>query len=75
MARLQARPIPRVKGKWPGNLDILLQLVYSEGSDYPTEILGRWADEYGPTFDMNMLWSHQIFSGEELSCLFCDLSR
>lgn len=58
------QPVPKIKGKWPGNLDILLELIYSESSDYPTEGISRWCKEYGPTFDMGILWSHQIVSGQ-----------
>ncbi|KIO34271.1 hypothetical protein M407DRAFT_16808 [Tulasnella calospora MUT 4182] len=58
------QPVPKIKGKWPGNIDILLELIYSESSDYPTEGIARWCKEYGPTFDMNILWSHQIVSAD-----------
>lgn len=58
-----AQSVPKIKGKWPGNIDILLELIYSESSDYPTEGIARWCREYGPTFDMGILWSHQIVSG------------
>lgn len=58
------QPVPKIKGKWPGNIDILLELIYSESSDYPTEGISRWCKEYGPTFDMGILWSHQIVSGQ-----------
>ncbi|KAG8930485.1 hypothetical protein FRC00_001119 [Tulasnella sp. 408] len=58
------QPVPKIKGKWPGNIDILLELIYSESSDYPTEGISRWCKEYGPTFDMGILWSHQIVSAD-----------
>lgn len=61
------QPVPKIKGKWPGNIDILLELIYSESSDYPTEGISRWCKEYGPTFDMGILWSHQIVSGKYFS--------
>lgn len=61
------QPVPKIKGKWPGNIDILLELIYSESSDYPTEGISRWCKEYGPTFDMGILWSHQVVSGKYFS--------
>ena len=34
MKRLGARPIPRVSGKWPGNVDILLNMMLSFKTSY-----------------------------------------
>ena len=50
---------PRVKGWLPGNLDILWQLVKGESNEYCANTLRRWEQTYGPTYDMNILWSHQ----------------
>jgi len=54
---------PRVKGWLPGNIDILWQLVKGESNEYCASTLHRWEQTYGPTYDMNILWSHQ-------ACLF-----
>jgi hypothetical protein len=63
-ARLGAVPIPKVKGKSLGNADILRQLIAAEDSEYPGDIFLKWAEEYGPTYDMNILWASQIVTGE-----------
>jgi hypothetical protein len=58
--RLGARPIPKVKGKKFGNWDILQELIQSEKEEYPGDLFRRWAREYGPTYDMNILFSSQV---------------
>jgi hypothetical protein len=63
-ARLGAVPIPKVKGKSFGNADILRQLIAAEDSEYPGDIFLKWAKEYGPTYDMNILWASQIVTSE-----------
>lgn len=52
--------IPRVQGKLPGNIDVLWQLVYNDGREYCGETLRMWAEMYGPTYDMNILWGNQV---------------
>jgi hypothetical protein len=61
--RLGAVRIPKIKGKKLGNYDILQELIAAEDEDYPGDIFLRWAAEYGPTFDMNILWASQIVTG------------
>jgi hypothetical protein len=63
-ARLGAIPVPKVKGKRFGNADILGELIAAEDNEYPGDIFLRWAKEYGPTYDMNILWASQIVTGE-----------
>ena len=58
--RLGAQPVPQVKGKKFGNWDILQELIQSEKEEYPGDLFKRWAREYGPTFDMNILFSSQV---------------
>jgi len=58
--RLGAQPIPKVKGKKFGNWDIFQELLQSEKEEYPGDLFRRWAREYGPTFDMNILFSSQV---------------
>ncbi|KAG8924476.1 hypothetical protein FRC02_010408 [Tulasnella sp. 418] len=62
--RLGGRIIPKVKGKWPGNFDVLLEMVRSESEGYPGEIFARWCEEYGPTFDMGILWGSQMVTAD-----------
>lgn len=55
-----ASGMPRVRGWLPGNLDILWRLVYYDSHEYCGETLREWAEIYGPTYDMNILWGHQV---------------
>ncbi|KAF8514030.1 cytochrome P450 [Gautieria morchelliformis] len=59
-----APSIPKVRGKLPGNIDILWQLVYNDSREYCGETLRVWAEIYGPTYDMNILWGHQIITAD-----------
>ncbi|KAJ1308972.1 hypothetical protein OPQ81_004655 [Rhizoctonia solani] len=52
--------IPRVKGRWIGNVDVLMAITHNEANEYCGDIFAEWAEKYGPTFDMNILWAHQI---------------
>ncbi|KAG8776843.1 hypothetical protein FS842_003413 [Serendipita sp. 407] len=60
--RLGALPVPKVKGKKLGNIDVLQALIRADDTEYPGDIFLKWAEEYGPTFDMNILWASQIVS-------------
>ncbi|KZT35466.1 cytochrome P450 [Sistotremastrum suecicum HHB10207 ss-3] len=60
--RLGAVPIPKVKGRLPGNLDILFALVRGDRDDSCGEVFRRWSEEYGPTYNMNILWADQIIT-------------
>ncbi len=62
-SRLGCTRMPKIYGRWPGNLDVLAHLIYSEARGYPSEIFVEWCSTYGLTFDMHILWSHQIFTG------------
>lgn len=61
--RLGAIPVPKVKGRRLGNIDIMKELIEAEDKEYPGDIFLRWSKEYGPTFDMNILWASQIVTG------------
>ena len=56
--------IPKIRGRLPGNIDILWKITIGDISRYPTETFMEWAEIYGLTFDMNILWSHQIVTGK-----------
>ncbi|KDN35004.1 hypothetical protein RSAG8_11947, partial [Rhizoctonia solani AG-8 WAC10335] len=58
--RLGARIVPKVKGKWPGNIDLLIKLVGSLQSGYVAEVWDELAKEYGNTFNMRLLWDDMI---------------
>lgn len=52
--------IPRIQGWLPGNMDILWKLVSCESREQCGETLRQWTEQYGPTYDMNLLWGHQV---------------
>jgi hypothetical protein len=58
--RLGTIPVPKVKGRRIGNIDILKELIEAEDKEYPGDLFLKWSKEYGPTFDMNILWASQI---------------
>ncbi|KZV94028.1 cytochrome P450 [Exidia glandulosa HHB12029] len=61
MARLGAHPVPRVKGWLPGNLDVLWNLVVSDGEEYCAETMRKHAETLkSATFDMGILWASQV---------------
>ncbi|KAK0184815.1 cytochrome P450 [Armillaria mellea] len=57
-----ARTMTRVKGKWPGNADILAAMVGTWADGYPSDGLGEMTDVYGPFFNLPLLWSDMIFT-------------
>ncbi|KAK0219150.1 cytochrome P450 [Armillaria fumosa] len=57
-----ARIMTRVKGKWPGNADILAAMVGTWADGYSSDGLGEMMDVYGPFFNLPLLWSDTIFT-------------
>ena len=57
---LDVSAIPKIRGRLPGNIDILWQLIYNESHEYCGETLRTWAEIYGPTYDLNILFAHQV---------------
>ncbi|KAG1750532.1 cytochrome P450 [Suillus paluster] len=55
--RLGARLIPRVQGKWPGNLDKIVNTVLRSENEYLGTILG-------PTINSRLLWEDIILTTE-----------
>lgn len=60
MKRLGAVPVPVVKGKWPGNLDVLLGLLKSFREDYATQFLEEKAAQYGYIYKLEMLGDEMV---------------
>lgn len=52
--------VPKVRGWLPGNIDVLWRLVYYDSYEYCGETLRNWSEIWGPTYDMNILWGHQV---------------
>ncbi|KAI0271299.1 cytochrome P450 [Gloeopeniophorella convolvens] len=62
-ARMGAQPITRVRGRWPGNLDIVLRLVKSFESGYVLQGFADLFEEYDcTTLNTRFFWDDQIIS-------------
>jgi hypothetical protein len=60
-ARLGAQPITRVRGRWPGNIDVVLRLVKSFESGYVLQCFADLFEEYGcTTLNTRFLWDDQV---------------
>ncbi|KAK4053493.1 hypothetical protein OIV83_001660 [Microbotryomycetes sp. JL201] len=61
-AKAGAQTIPKIKGRWPGNIDILTTMM----KRFPNEPLGRYWEElaqtYGNTFNINVLGGDALFT-------------
>ncbi|KAJ7656517.1 cytochrome P450 monooxygenase CYP63 [Mycena polygramma] len=63
---LNATVIPRVKGRWPGNLDIAIRVSKSFREDYVFKIFADLFDEYGTTtLNMRLFWDDTIITMDE----------
>ncbi|KAG9087188.1 hypothetical protein FRC06_002688, partial [Ceratobasidium sp. 370] len=60
--RLGARPIPRIKGKWPGNIDVLVDMFKTMQKGYIGEWVHKMSLTYGPTFNTRVFWEDVIFT-------------
>ncbi|KAG9217637.1 hypothetical protein CCMSSC00406_0003674 [Pleurotus cornucopiae] len=54
--KLGARLIPRVKGRFPGNLDVLRHLMQDFETGYIGDGVAKLIKEHGPIVDMHILW-------------------
>ncbi len=60
-ARLGAQPITRVRGRWPGNLDVVLRLLKSFESGYVLQGFADLFAEYGcTTLNTRFFWDDQV---------------
>ena len=58
---LGARPITRVKGRYPGNIDIMLLLTKTAKEDYIFEFYRQMFEKYGElTLNLRILWNDQV---------------
>ncbi|KAF8598665.1 cytochrome P450 monooxygenase CYP63 [Ceratobasidium sp. AG-I] len=62
--RMGARMIPCVKGKWPGNIDILFRMVKSLNGGYVAELAAELFEEYGTTINIRLLWEDAIMTAD-----------
>ncbi|KZS95288.1 cytochrome P450 [Sistotremastrum niveocremeum HHB9708] len=64
--RMGAEPIPRLVGRWPGNLDIVYTIATQLGARYPHVVLLELLESSGHrTANARMLWGNQIFTLDE----------
>lgn len=58
---LGARPIPRVIGKWPGNIDILLKMMRAFKTSYVLDVYLQLFEEYQcTTLNTRILWRDTV---------------
>ena len=59
--RLEAKPIPRIKGKWPGNIDVLLRMMKAFKTAYLMDVYLDLFHEYKcTTLNTRILWVDQV---------------
>ncbi|KIK67201.1 hypothetical protein GYMLUDRAFT_37268 [Collybiopsis luxurians FD-317 M1] len=63
-AALGARPVPKVRGKWIGNLDVLKMMMDNFYAGYPADGLWEATEARGPAFNMNVLWEDMVFTSQ-----------
>lgn len=72
MKRLCARPIPRVAGKWPGNVDILFSMMRSYKTSYLVDTYLELFEKYqSTTLNLRILWADQVCDDLKVLCLAC----
>ncbi|KAF7314609.1 Cytochrome P450 [Mycena kentingensis (nom. inval.)] len=57
-----ARLIPRVQGRWPGNLDVMLRTMKSSLHGYPGQTMSEFVEELGPVINISMFWTDHILT-------------
>jgi hypothetical protein len=60
--RLGAVQYPIVEGKWPGSVDLLINMMRRLDGEYTTDYLAELAEEYGPTYIIRILWDDEVLS-------------
>ncbi|KAF8519633.1 cytochrome P450 [Hysterangium stoloniferum] len=60
-SKLQALPIPVVRGRWPGNVDVLMRLLIGVKEGYINETLKEMCEECAsPTINLRVMWVNQL---------------
>jgi len=58
---LGAKPIPRIVGKWPGNLDVLLRMMRAFKTSYVLDVYLELFEEYQcTTLNTRILWCDMV---------------
>jgi len=56
-----AKPIPRVIGKWPGNVDVLLKMMGAFKNSYILDVYLQLFEEYQcTTLNLRILWRDNV---------------
>lgn len=59
--RLGAKPIPRIVGKWPGNIDVLLKMLRAFKTSYVLDVYLQLFEEYQcTTLNTRIFWSDNV---------------
>lgn len=62
--QLGAKPVPRIKGKWPGNIDILMRMMKAFKTAYLMDVYLELFQEYNcTTLNTRILWVDQVCMG------------
>ena len=62
-----ARPIPIARGKWIGNVDLLLRIMQTPRKAYVGQRIHEIMLEYGTdTINIRPLWTDMIFTADEM---------
>ena len=59
--QMGAREIPRVVGKWPGNIDVLFKMMKAFKTSYILDVYLQLFEEYQcTTLNTRILWSDMV---------------
>ncbi len=65
--RLGTKPIPRIRGKWPGNIDVLLRMMKAFKTAYLMDVYLELFQEYQcTTLNTRILWVDQVRSNTRI---------
>lgn len=63
--QLGAKPVPRIKGKWPGNIDILFRMMKAFKTAYLMDVYLELFQEYQcTTLNTRILWVDQVSASQ-----------
>ncbi|KAL5522174.1 hypothetical protein ACEPAF_2031 [Sanghuangporus sanghuang] len=64
--QLGTKPVPRIRGKWPGNIDVLLRMMKAFKTAYLMDVYLELFQEYQcTTLNTRILWVDQIITMDE----------
>ncbi|EMD41297.1 hypothetical protein CERSUDRAFT_109895 [Gelatoporia subvermispora B] len=65
-AQQHAESIPRVKGRWPGNIDVMLKLTKDLRAGYVLQAFNELLDEHGTdTLNTRIMWKDTIITRDD----------